>query len=188
MKRLIMMMAALLIACTTNLLAQTDEQNDGKMSRQERKAAQKALEKALHEEALQAITDKTFVLEADQVIFKRGQSAYVASTTNFVGMNGDKAVVQVAFNIPASGPNGIGGITVQGNVSQFEVNTDKRGNTRVSMYVTGVGISAQVNIHLYKNSNNASVTILPNFNSNRLTLTGHLLPMEKSNVFEGSSL
>lgn len=52
--------------------------------------------------------------------------AYVNSNTNFVSVKGDKAVVQVAFNIPVGGPNGIGGVTVDGSVSDYEVKTDKR--------------------------------------------------------------
>ena len=63
-------------------------------------------------------------MEADHVVFKYGNMAYVNSNTNFVSVKGDKAVVQVAFNIPVSGPNGIGGVTVDGSVSDYEVKTD----------------------------------------------------------------
>ena len=63
-----------------------------------------------------------------------------------------------------------------------------KGNISVSMNVMGVGISAQVNIRLNKGSNNASVDISPNFNSNNFSLTGSLLPMAKANVFKGNSL
>ena len=56
------------------------------------------------------------------------------------------------------------------------------------MNVMGVVISAQVNIRLNKGSNNASVDISPNFNSNNFSLTGSLLPMAKANVFKGNSL
>ena len=55
-----------------------------KLSRQERKEAKRAMEQALFEEAKQAIENKSFTLEADQVIFKRGRTAFVSSNTNFV--------------------------------------------------------------------------------------------------------
>lgn len=106
------------------------------------------MEQALFEEAKQAIENKSFTLEADQVIFKRGRTAFVSSNTNFVTVNGNKGSVQVAFNIPVSGPNGLGGVTVDGNVSGYKVTTDKKGNIRLAMNITGVGISAQVNISL----------------------------------------
>lgn len=71
---------------------------------------------------------KNFILEADHVIFKHGTSAFVSSNTNFVAVKDDKAVVQVAFNIPVSGPNGLGGITVEGSTSNYKQTTDKKGN------------------------------------------------------------
>ena len=114
--------------------------------------------------------------------------AYVNSNTNFVSVKGDKAVVQVAFNIPVSGPNGIGGVTVDGSVSDYEVKTDKKGNLSLSMNVMGTGISARVNISMPKGTNKATVEINPNFNSNRMTLNGVVLPIQKSSGFKGRSL
>lgn len=96
--------------------------------------------------------------------------------------------MQVAFNVPFSGPNGIGGVTVQGSVSEYKIQTDKKGTTQVSMSVTGIGISAQIWITMYKGSHEASVEILPNFNSRRLTLNGVILPLHKSTVFQGRTL
>ena len=67
-----------------------------------------------------------FQINLDRVYFKYGTSAFVSSNTNFVGLDGDKAVVQVAFNVPFSGPNGLGGITVDGNASNYKVKPTKR--------------------------------------------------------------
>ena len=181
MKKIILLVFVTLFCCVDYSQAQTTEK---KMTRQEKKEAQKAMEQALFEEARQAIENKAFTLEADRVIFKRGRNAFVSSNTNFVMVDDDRASVQVAFNIPASGPNGLGGVTVDGNVSGYKIKTDKKG----PMYLTmSVGISDQVSITLPHRSNNATVDIRPNFNSNRLTLSGELLPLDKSNVFKGRS-
>lgn len=184
MKKVILLVLVTLFTCAGYSQAQTTEK---KMTRQEKKEAQKAMEQALFNEAKQAIENKAFTLEADRVIFKRGRNAFVSSNTNFVMVDGDKASVQVAFNIPASGPNGLGGVTVDGNVSGYKIKTDKKGTIYLSMSVMGVGISAQVSITVPHGSNNATVDIRPNFNSNRLTLSGVLLPLDKSNVFKGRS-
>lgn len=159
-----------------------------KLTGAERKAIQEKLDSLMYVEAEKAISDKDFTLEADKVEFKYGQTAFVNSNTNFVSVTGDKSVVQVAFNVPVSGPNGIGGITLDGNISNYEVKKDKKGNINVSMNVMGTGISALVNISLYSGSNKASVTITPNFNSNRLTLTGVIVPSSSSRVFKGRSI
>ena len=183
MKKIILLVFVTLFCCVGYSQAQTTK----KMTRQEKKEAQKAMEQALFEEARQAIENKAFTLEADRVIFKRGRNAFVSSNTNFVMVDGDKSSVQVAFNIPASGPNGLGGVTVDGNVSGYKIKTDKKGSIYLTMSVMGVGISAQVRITLPHGSNNATVDIRPNFNSNRLTLSGEILPLDKSNIFEGRS-
>lgn len=187
MKRFMMMTAVLLtIGTTETIFAQTEPEE--KKTRAQIKAEQEALDQLYFEEALQSIEEKKFVLEADQVVFKDGTIAFVTPTTNFVAVNEDQATVQVAFNIPASGPNGLGGVTVTGRSSNYKKSVDKRGNIMLSMDVLGNGISAQVYINLPKGTNRATVTIAPNFNSNRFTLNGVLLPLRKANVYKGTSL
>lgn len=181
------MMLMMLTTCLTIVEAQSAKEERAKL-REERRLEQARLDSLFYLQSVKAIEEKSFVLEADRVIFKRGQTAYVSSNTNFVALDGDKATVQIAFNIPVSGPNGIGGITVDGTVSGYEQKTDKKGNLYVNFNVTGVGISARVDITLPHGSQNASVTILPNFNSNRLTLDGHILPLHLSNIYKGTAL
>lgn len=83
----------------------------------------------------------------------------------------------------------MGGVTVDGTISNYRISTDKKnGDTMVSMSVLGVGISATVNIRIFKNGNKATAEIMPSFNSNNLRLSGILLPSEKSTVFKGRSL
>ena len=163
-------------------------QSRQKALKNEQRALQNRIDSVLWDEALTAVKDTTFTLEADKVVFKYGQIAYVNPNTNFVSLNKDKAVVQVAFNVPFAGPNGIGGVTVQGSVSGYKIQTDKKGTTFVTMSVMGVGISAQIWITMYKETHDASVEILPNFNSQRLTLNGVILPLHKSTVYQGRTL
>ena len=135
-----------------------------------------------------ALVNRDFVLEANSVTFKNGATAFVNSTTNFISVKGNRAVVQISPSNYASGPNGVGGVTVDGTISDFQVNTDKRGGITVSMNVMGIGINAQVEVYLYPGSNGASATVYPNFNSNTVWLQGDIVPYENSDVFEGSSL
>lgn len=205
LKRMGLMLVMLFSMASGMMYAQTDDvyqmgNNKGneqlinslkarqKSLKKEQQALQNRIDSAYWEESLAAIKDTTFTLEADRVVFRYGQIAYVNSNTNFVSVNKHDAVVQVAFNVPFSGPNGIGGVTVQGDVSGYKVATDKKGTTTVSMSVMGVGISAQIWITMYKGTHEASVDILPNFNSRRITLNGVLLPLEKSNVYQGRTL
>lgn len=195
MKKLIALLALVLVSASTLTFAQESERDvkraDRKAQRDAERAKMKAEEQAYdavsYEQAVQALKDKQFVLEADQVIFRNGQSAFVSTTTNFVMMNGSRATVQIAFNTPYPGPNGIGGVTVDGTASDMKMTTDKKGNVNCNFSVQGIGISAQVFISLTNGGNNATVTVNPNFNSNTLTLNGNLVPLSQSDVFKGRS-
>lgn len=183
MRKLVSMLICALVLMAGHIQAQEVE-----LTKEEKKALQEKIDSIQYVEAMEAIQAKKFTLEADQVVFKYGQTAYVTSNTNFVAVDGENAVVQVAFNIPVAGPNGLGGITVDGKVSSYEVRTDKKGTTFLSMNVMGTGISARLDITMPKGTNSATVVISPNFNSNRLTLNGVILPAFKSSVFKGRSL
>lgn len=177
-----------ILICVLALMVGHIQAQEVELTKEEKKALQEKIDSIQHAEAVEAINAKKFTLEADQVVFKYGQTAYVTSNTNFVSVDGEDAVVQVAFNIPVAGPNGLGGVTVDGKVSSYEVKTDKRGTLYLSMNVMGTGISARLDISMPKGTNNATVTITPNFNSNRLTLNGVILPAFKSSVFKGRSI
>lgn len=151
-------------------------------------AVKEAERRALNEAAIQALNDREFVLEADRIDFKRGRIAYVSANTNFISVHGNRATIQLAFNSPYAGPNGIGGITVEGSVSNFKMDTDRKGNINVSMMVQGTAVSALVNFQLTKESNICTATVSPNFNSNRISFSGYLYPESESNVFKGRSL
>lgn len=139
-------------------------------------------------QARAALVNRDFVLEATSITFKTGTTSFVNSSTNFISLKGDKAVVQISPSSFASGPNGVGGVTVEGNVTDLQVRTDSKGRTTLSMNVMGIGINAQVEVYMYPGSSRASATVYPNFNSNTLWVQGTLVPYENSNVFEGNSL
>lgn len=158
------------------------------VKRAEEKALQQKIDSMQFAEASQAIRDTAFTLEADEVVFKYGERAYVTPSTNFVSLKDGNAVIQTSFNIPVAGPNGMGGITVNGSMSKYNVKTDKRGNVQVSFYVMGTVANCQVNIMLYNGSNKATITLFPTFSSNNLTLDGVILPNEKSFVVQGRTI
>ena len=164
----------------------TKEKQENVNSRELKKQLAAIQDSINYKNAVSALEKSNFVLEADQLLFKRGGTAFVSSNTNFVSLSDNRAIVQVApFN--GGGPNGVGGITVEGSASNVKVQTDKKGNTTLSRNVMGTGISATVNIFLFIGSIYASVVISPNYNSNRITLRGRLVPKQYATVFNGSA-
>ena len=96
-------------------------------------------------------------------------------------------MVQISPSNFAAGPNGVGGVTVDGSISGMERMVDKKGRTTISFNVMGIGINAQIEIYMTPGTNRASATIYPNFNSNTVWIEGDIVPYENSDVFEGTN-
>ncbi len=158
-------------------------------ARSEEELQMKALADSLASvQARASLKNQDFVLEADKIQFRTGAMVFVNSNTNFISVKGNRAVVQISPSYSASGPNGVGGITVDGIISGQEIRTDKKGRVTYSMNVTGIGINAQVEIYMNPDSNEATATVYPNFNSNTVWLQGRIVPYDNSKVYEGTSL
>ena len=191
MKKSITFVALLLVATlgSVSMAQNAQTTKTRKELRDEKRAQYKAEEKLMNEldyrNAATAIKNQQFVVEADQLILRNGQNVFVNSGTNFLLVNKEKGTVQVAFNTALSGPNGIGGITVDGGISGMKTETDKHGNINCSFSIQGAGISAQIFVKLYYGSNEANVTISPNFNSNDLSMSGELVSIDDSTIFKG---
>ena len=195
-RRIIFIMLALL-AVQVSLFAQ-----DKKMTRKEKEAAWRAerLRKRAQEErqiirddsiqfvqAINAIRDGSWALEASNVTFNNGVTRFVTASTNFVSVDDGQAVVQTAFNNSnINSPNGLGGITLEGRVIGEELKMDKEGNVYYNYSIQGADISATVNVVVTANSNQATATVNPNFNSNQMTLSGYIYPYDTAGVIEGN--
>ncbi len=175
-------MIVLLASCGS---AMTPEE---KAAKAQKETADAELNQVQYNQAIAALDNKTFVLEAERVDFKRGAFQYVNSTTNFISMDGDRATIQMALNGPAVGPNGIGGITVEGNATNVKKTVDKKGNVSWSMHVMGTGVSATVFFRMTNGTNDCSATVSPDFSGNVISFTGSLYPTSESNVFKARAL
>ena len=196
MKKFYLLSLALLtLLFSANYVNAQEFGDQSTMTKQEaRKAARAAHRKAMaaeqqqmFEQAVQCLKDGSFVVEVDQLLFPRGLTKFVSSLTNFVSMNEGKAVIQIATSNFSPGANGLGGISVEGDVSNVTMSTSKRGIVYYNFMDQGALVSATVNIQLSGDGNRATVTIYPNFNSNNLTMTGKLVPYDQSNVFQGQT-
>lgn len=148
----------------------------------------KAEDIALFNQAKQALDEGSFVLETDRIEFRGGGTANVASNTNFISAKDNYAIVQLAFNNGRPGLNNLGGITLEGRISNIKTTTDRKGNITYRMNVQGAYLSSVIEVVLYYGGDQAMATVYPNFSSNRITVRGTLYPSELSNVFKGRSL
>lgn len=195
MKKGLFLTTMLLLFVTVATFGQTSKEARAarreamKKERAARKALEAQMDSVAYLKAVQALKEGAFVLEADNVSFPSGIVRYVSSTTNYVQADNGDGIIQTAFTNFAynPGPNGLGGVTVEGNMSTPEIREDKHGNYFYQYSIQGIAVSATVFITLTGGTNQASVQVNPNFNNNTLTMTGRLLPLSESDVFQGTT-
>ena len=163
-RQYIFILLMLLSALCCNTFAQ-----EKKMTRREKEAAWRAerLRKRAAEErieihndsvqylqAISALRQGSWALEASNVTFNDGASNFVTESTNFVSVNNGTATVQTALNNSnVYSPNGLGGITLTGRIGNEEMRVDRYGNVYYSFGIFGSDISATVSIVLMAGSN-----------------------------------
>ena len=152
--------------------------NETKKERNERiKKNHEIVDSVFHLKAERAAIDGYFVLQATQVRNRFGHYELgLNDNTNFLLMQGDKGIFQVAFNNMSAGANGLGGITLHGRISNMNVKNDKKGNTIVTYVMAGRRMNATVSITIFKESDQAVADIYPNLGNGAITLRGRLVP------------
>ena len=156
-----------------------------KEMRQAEKRQQAQADSLAYTQGLEALKQGRFVVEVDRMLFKRGKTANVSPITNFISRDGSDAVLQLTSNSVQPGPNGIGGITLRGTVSDIELKTDRKGIVHYDMRVLGGGIAAEVSITLAPGSSRVHVEVNPDFNNYDIIMDGRIVPYDNSSVFRG---
>jgi len=129
---------------------------------------------------------KKFVLEAHFLKYSNGNRVNVVSTLNFISIDSLSAVIQVG-SMQRIGYNGVGGVTVQGRISNWKL---EKNDKQKNFYLT---LSIQGNVDIYDVSISidyagyASAT-LNGINTGRLTFEGNVVSKEETVIFKGQSL
>jgi hypothetical protein len=187
MKKIIIGLAALLMAATiniTNAQSAKDSRMPMKQERLERKQ-QKALEQQERKEALlDLVHDQSFVLEAD-ALYDRYRNRYNATANNFIMFDGERMILQTAFPTRI-GYNGLGGITVDGKITDYKVTESKSTISITAQVISSVLGHGTLTMNI-GNSGYADATFSDTW-GNRISFSGHLESLEDSKLFEGMSI
>lgn len=198
MKKIAIILSAALVAWCLFAPAQEDKKLTKKereaawrAERQRKKAAEKAREAREDSiefvQAVQALQNGSWALEASSITFNNGYTQYVTPSVNYISINDGTGVVQTALdNTNAYSPNGLGGITLEGNITSSDMCRDSDGNICYSYVIQGNNISATVQVSLTANGNSASAYIYPNFGSRNIYMEGEIYPYSTAGVFEGT--
>ena len=184
MKKLFLITLTLLIAipAMTQELSPKERRKLQKEMKREQQLAEAAEKNAIVKLMLE---HGTFVLEADRLRDARGNQVNVSSMINFVAIDSIHAVIQVGSNSYV-GANGVGGFTVEGPVSKYEVEySEKRGTWSVSYHVRSTSGNYDVRMSVF-GEGRAEATVSSSW-PGRITYSGYLYPPGVSKVYKGTS-
>jgi hypothetical protein len=163
-------------------------------TKEEKKAAKKAKKEAKIEQnkantamLISIVENKKFVLEANTLYDRTGQTYILSSHLNFVGFDGVNSTIQLAFN-QLIGWNGVGGVTIDGRITKMEIKTNKDGlgfNVIASVQNKGGGLVTMV---FTVNSSGAARVDMSGSFGERLSFQGNLISLDKTNVYKGTPI
>lgn len=199
MRRIVLLSILSLMLCTMTTVVHAQEK---KMTLKEKEDAWRAerLKKKAKEQRLEFINDSiqhvqgviairngSWALEASNITFDNGTTRFVTPSMNYVSINKGTGTIQTAFDdTNIYSPNGLGGITLEGNITNEELTVDREGNVYYNYIIQGSNVSAAISVVITANSNQATANINPNFSNRRMMMSGYIYPYNEAGVFEGT--
>jgi hypothetical protein len=180
----ILLVALLALPAFTQELSKKEQ----KKLQKELKNEQKAEELAQQAKVVATMVDYgRFVLEANQLRDKRGSTVNVSSNINFIAADSLTGVIQVGSHTYI-GRNGVGGLTVEGSISDYAFTKhEKSGSLTITYYLRSVVGSYDVRIVVYPDGR-ADGTVSAATWGGRISYSGYLVPLGVTRVYKGSSL
>jgi len=186
MKKILTIVLVTLLALPA--FSQELSRKEQKQLEKQLKKEQKAEEMAQQAKLVAAMVEyQRFVLEAYSLKDKRGNLINVSSNINFVAADSLQGVIQVGSNTYI-GANGVGGITVEGDISNYKYIVHERsGSYTISYYLRTPLGSYDVRMTAYADGR-ATADVSSTTWGGRLTYNGYLVPPGISRVYKGMAL
>ena len=186
----VLLLAIFSFCVLTSTYAQTENPDTKNLSKEEKKALKKAKkeeEKRKREEALISYEKyaeaREWVLEANTVYGKRGESFQMNPTINFVGVDSENTTIQLSFD-GLIGWNGIGGITLDGKIGKYQYSNDGK-SVNIIMSAMGSGLGNVDIILTVSGDGNGRATVSGNWGE-RITFQGKFVSLAESKVYKGT--
>ena len=158
-----------------------------RLAREYRLAEKHAEEEKTREIITDLVNSHRFILEADFIAGRSGSRHPVNSTLNFILVDSSEAVLQLGSPY-GMGFNGVGGITIDGTVTKYEL-VEKKNRNSVSYSITLYIMSSlgTYDIQIWvSQSGYADATVRGNY-SGSVVYSGKLVPLKQSRIYKGMS-
>ena len=158
------------------------------IAREEKKAQKKAEEEQMKLLTEIMLNERRFVLEAQYVGDNRGARIPVQSNINFIGV--DSALVTIQLGTTHGvGYNGVGGITVDGRITKYDLKVieGKRNKSYSLMFVVMSPLGSYDITLMVSETGYTDATIRAN-TAGQLRYSGNLVPIGLSRVYKGTTI
>lgn len=186
MRNIIIIILLLLgLSFTTTTVDAQSKREQRKAERAERKQQEEHQLKENREAIIALAEERQLILEA-HTVYDRWQNSYpVSPNTNFVAMQGKNATIQIAFP-GAVGRNGLGGVTIDGTISAYEVSHKKdKGPITIFAQVSSITLgNATLTMRIYDNGT-ARANIRGTFGA-EVAFAGNIINPANTTVFKGT--
>jgi hypothetical protein len=170
-----------------NSITSSIAQEENKLSKKEKKELKRQQMEGQRQAILDLLESRTWVIEAHTVYDRYNQSYQLNPSINFVGVKENEGALQLGFN-GLIGWNGVGGVTIDGQVTRYEVKDGQKDNTpSVVLRFQGRGVGfATINVTV-NISGQATARVSGDFGE-RISFSGVIKSLEESIVYKGQSL
>jgi hypothetical protein len=191
-RQLLLILLIIMSAFTNRIYSQYEEpvmnKKEIKALEKEKRQAEKKEQEEYEKKLVEYMIDnKKFVLEADYLSGSSGSRIPVNSTLNFIVIDSNKVIIQLA-NSWGAGYNGLGGITLDGSITKYDIHKQE-GKRGVSYSLTVFIMSSlgTYDIQFWISQNGYADASISGNTSGRLNYSGKIVPLKMSRTFKGQS-
>ncbi|MBN2638427.1 MAG: DUF4251 domain-containing protein [Bacteroidales bacterium] len=171
-------------AQNVHVLSKKEKKRIEKLRKEKERNMKRAASRTYYMELLK---QKYFVFQADYVITPRGTSFVLSPDINFFSVHGNKVIIQLGLD-GAIGPNGVGGITVNGSTMNYKFIPGNKNNMMISTDVSLVGPGLPPHVTMNVADDGTGQLTIQLGNGRILTLYGQVVSPKKASIFVGQSI
>jgi len=174
----------ILLVLSVFLINVGNAQDKRKLTRKERKELREKLKEEKIKFVDSIIEQRKFVLEADYIMNRKGESFSVSSNINFIYIDSATAVFQFGSTY-LIGVNGVGGVTVEGKIKDYQLTKRKSGS-----YYIRISVSSSIgffDINLNITSTGVADADISTMSNKKINYSGRIKSLSQSNVYQGRS-
>lgn len=170
-------------------MAQSDKlskKEQRKLERAEKKRLKNEERQRQQEQLMSLVEEQNFVLEATTIFGRYNDRYEVMPNTNFVKVDGNKVTVQTSNNFHV-GYNGLGGITINGTITDYKIMPSKNNTVSVLIYFNSP-VLGHSSLNLNISADGLARAMVVDNRGGRATFQGQMFDLENSRIFEGRSI